>query len=285
MKFAFIGGIVAILLTVNIRQQPRFRAVADGVWVEVAVFDRNRPVAGLNKDAFEVRDNGVLQVIDSLSLGAVPVDVTVLVDSSASVIARLGSFQNAVTDITQRLGGDDRWRLLQFSNHPWLSSPFTASPLGHISIDGRGGRTALADALLAAIVHSPSAGRRHLVAVMTDGAENVSTIGLDLVDEYVSRADALIDVALVKGDLIPARAKDALEKVVNSTGGVMWPPEDFNGFVPAMHDILADYRQRYIIRYQISGPTVSGWHRLDVRVTRPSGNPYEVRARKGYFVD
>lgn len=285
MRSLFVAGIVACVLTGRVSQQlPTFRAEASGVWVDVAVADHDQPVHGLNKDAFELRDNGVLQVIDSVSVGIVPVDVTVVVDTSASVVARLGSFENAVTSIAGDLGDDDRWRLLQFSDLTLLRSPFTAPRSRQISLVRAGGQTALADALLAAIVHSPGAGRRHLVAVMTDGAENVSTIGFDLLEGYTARADALVDMALVRGDPVPPGVTEALQRIVASTGGILLPPGKFDGFAGAMHDILADYRQRYIIRYQVSGPNVSGWHRIDVRVTRPSENSYDVRARSGYFV-
>jgi hypothetical protein len=36
-----------------------------------------------------------------------------------------------------------------------------------------------------------------------------------------------------------------------------------------------------VVRYQVTGVPVAGWHKLDVRV--PGGDFYRVRVKQGYF--
>ena len=62
-----------------------FRTSADVVAVEAAVRRDRRPVAGFTAADFELLDNGVPQEITDVSYEKLPIDVTVLLDVSASV--------------------------------------------------------------------------------------------------------------------------------------------------------------------------------------------------------
>ena len=64
---------------------PVFRAGADVVSVEASVRRERRPVIGLTAADFELLDNGVPQEITDVNYEKLPIDVTVLLDVSASV--------------------------------------------------------------------------------------------------------------------------------------------------------------------------------------------------------
>ncbi|MCR4373694.1 MAG: hypothetical protein NUW22_02480, partial [Acidobacteria bacterium] len=66
-------------------QAPTFRAVAEGVTVDVSVQVGTRPVTNLQIADFELLDNGVPQTIADLTFGTLPIDVTVALDISYSV--------------------------------------------------------------------------------------------------------------------------------------------------------------------------------------------------------
>ena len=66
-------------------QQPKFRSRALAVRIDVLVMDGRNPVAGLTAADFELRDNGVVQNIDSVDNAEVPVNVVLTLDTSASV--------------------------------------------------------------------------------------------------------------------------------------------------------------------------------------------------------
>ncbi len=55
------------------------------VTVSVSVRSASKPVAGLKASDFELKDNGVLQSIESFSVETLPIDVTLLLDLSRSV--------------------------------------------------------------------------------------------------------------------------------------------------------------------------------------------------------
>jgi hypothetical protein len=58
----------------------------------------------------------------------------------------------------------------------------------------------------------------------------------------------------------------------------MKPDESIAAF---FESILANFRQRYVLRYQPRGVPPDGWHTITVKVTKPG--KYDVQARRGYF--
>jgi hypothetical protein len=66
-------------------QAPTFSTRLDVVRVDVLVTDRNRVVRGLGPADFEIRDNDVLQQVDLVSFEALPLNVILALDASASV--------------------------------------------------------------------------------------------------------------------------------------------------------------------------------------------------------
>ena len=77
--------LIALPLLLAQAQPPRFRSGIDLVTVDVLVTDGTRAVTGLAADDFEVRDSGVVQTIDSISVDTVPVSMLLALDISNSV--------------------------------------------------------------------------------------------------------------------------------------------------------------------------------------------------------
>jgi len=76
-------------------QRPVFKAETSSVTVSVAVKMGNVPVAGLKAVDFRLYDNNVPQRIDAVSVEAVPVDITLFMDTSGSTAAALGDMKRA----------------------------------------------------------------------------------------------------------------------------------------------------------------------------------------------
>ena len=79
------------------------RTGADIVSVEASVRREKRPVTGLKITDFELLDNGVPQEISDLSYERLPIDVTVVLDVSASVTgAVLDQLRQSVRQLKAR---------------------------------------------------------------------------------------------------------------------------------------------------------------------------------------
>jgi len=100
------------------QQQPRptFRAGAVGIAVDVTVTDGLKTVVGLQAADFELLDNGVRQQISAATLEAIPFDLTLVVDTSASLTpAMMTQFKKDMTAISAMLRSEDRIRLITFA--------------------------------------------------------------------------------------------------------------------------------------------------------------------------
>jgi len=111
------------------QQEPAatFRAGTDIVSVEAAVRRDRRPVAGLKIADFQLLDNGVPQQISDVSYERLPIDVTVVLDVSASVTgAVLDQLRQSVRQLKTDLGGSDRLKLVAFNQQVRRLADFEA---------------------------------------------------------------------------------------------------------------------------------------------------------------
>ncbi|MGH9411793.1 MAG: VWA domain-containing protein, partial [Vicinamibacterales bacterium] len=197
MKVALSLAFVSVLGAVATPQQV-FRAGVDGVAIQAAVARGDRPVAGLGARDFALHDNGVAQEITAVAAETLPVDVTLLLDASASVDgATLARLKAAVNDTASLLHAEDRLRLIAISQV--LRQVFDFRPRGEaMPLDALGaeGATSLYDALGAAMMRPSDPGRRQLVVAFTDGADSTSILDESAVRQIARRTDAVVDVVV-----------------------------------------------------------------------------------------
>ena len=95
---------------------PVFRAGADVVTVDASVQNDRRPVTGLKAADFQLLDNGVAQEISEVAYEKLPIDVTLLLDVSASVTGPvLDELRRALRQVRTDLAAGDRMRLITFN--------------------------------------------------------------------------------------------------------------------------------------------------------------------------
>lgn len=103
------------------QQPPTFRSSVDVVLVDAVVTSGGRPVADLTAADLSVTDNGVPQTILEVSRESMPIDLTVIFDSSSTAGAVFmdsltgGALARTVARVTERLGKEDRLSLVSFS--------------------------------------------------------------------------------------------------------------------------------------------------------------------------
>ena len=110
VTLAILGGVVFLSAQ---DQRSVFRSEADAVSVPVSVRTIEKAVAGLKASDFELKDNGVVQSIESFSVETLPIDVTLLLDLSRSVEGpRLDRLTYSVGETALLLHADDRFRVI-----------------------------------------------------------------------------------------------------------------------------------------------------------------------------
>jgi VWFA-related protein len=268
-------------------QRSVFRSESEAVSVPVSVRTVQKAVAGLKASDFELKDNGVVQSIESFSVETLPIDVTLLLDLSRSVEGpRLDRLTYSVGETALLLHADDRFRVIGMQHV--LREVFPFQPGGSKpnveSLKAYGG-TSLYDGLAAAMMRAAEPDRRQLIVAYTDGQDTISILSIDTVREVAGFADAVVQIVVptMRGprstgiETVPGAA--LLSDLAARTGGQLFLMDVAAPIGDEFKNAIDDFRTSYVLRYIPKGVTHTGWHDLNVRVTTGT---YDVRARKGY---
>jgi VWFA-related protein len=298
-----VGFAAVALITISLnayaqppaREQPQtaFRTSADAVTAEVSVRRDRRPVADLTAADFEVLDNGVPQQIDAVSYERLPIDLTVAFDVSASVSGEvLEQLRAAVRKLRADLGPSDRLKLVAFNMRVLrlldFRSPGAATDAALASLPAAGS-SALFDTLAVALTGAPSAGRRHLIMVFTDGKDSSSVTDPETLFDVARRSTPTVAVVLASATPdLPASifapgpsltVRDVYDRLAKETGGVVVSARTDDDLSVTFRRVLSEFRASYVLYFAPRGVEPGGVHTLDVRVKRPN---VEVRARRSY---
>lgn len=275
-----------------------FRAGADVVAIDAAVRRDKRPVRGLTIADFELFDNGVPQQISDVSYERLPIDVTVVLDVSASVTGQvLDQLRRSVRQLKADLGPRDRLKLVAFNMQVRrladFEAPAAATDAAFASLSGRGS-SAIFDSVAVQLAAPAVEGRRHLIVLFTDGQDSSSITDPDVLFEVAKRTSST--VAIVLASTSPERSSASpfarspgqppitvgrmYDQLARETGGVVVPTTRGDDLASTFRRTLSDFRASYVLYYTPKGVARHGSHTIDVRVKQDDA---EVRARRGYI--
>lgn len=270
-------------------QQPTFRSGLELVRVDVAVTRDGHPVTDLGPGDFVLRDNGVPQKVREVIVERVPLDLTLVLDVSSSVKGeKLARLADAARQLVQGMAADDRVSLVTFSHRVTLRQPPGAGAeavLRDLGALEASGATALNDAIFSALMQREPNLHRAIAVVFSDGLDNASWLSERQVAGLAARSDEVVHVVAESPYADPPGRRSRprrpfFDDLTRVTGGRLWWVADANALAGAFVEILSDIRSRYLLVYEPQGVARSGWHTLDVRLTRARG---DVTARPGYF--
>lgn len=181
------------------RQAPAvFRAGSDLVTVPVFVKGTERIVAGLAAADFVLTDNGVPQQIQSVSAEALPVDVTVLVETSRAMKDYARSINGHVRAIMAEVRPTDRIEILGIDDYVNVLLPFgPASRPFDVSRMPSGGMASVNDALVAALLRKANPDRQHLIIAITDTIDTMSTLDMVTVRDVARHSHSTLELVWV----------------------------------------------------------------------------------------
>jgi VWFA-related protein len=282
------------------QQEPRatFRAGVDAVAVEASVRRGNRPVTGLKIADFQLLDNGVPQQISELNYERLPIDVTVLLDVSASVTGPvLDQLRQSVRQLKADLGPRDRLKLVAFNMQVRrladFEAPAAATDTAFASLSGRGS-SAIFDSVAVQLASPVLEGRRHLIVLFTDGQDSSSISDPDALVDVAKRTTATVDIVLASTALerssaspfarSPGRPPITIgrmyDQLARETGGLVVPTAPGENLASTFRRTLTEFRASYVLYFTPQGVDRSGSHTIDVRVKQDGT---DVRARRGYI--
>lgn len=286
-------------------QGPTFRTATELVSLNVSVIGGNaKPVIGLAPDQFEIFEDGVAQAVKFFAPGNLPLDVVVLLDTSASMASSLGLVRNAAIRFTNALRNDDRETVMGISNGLRILQPFTTDKealTGAIKSVKAAGKTPLYSAIYTALReleklrHDYTLPRRQAIVVLSDGHDTASGFGFDDLMEVVRRQSVPIyTIAPRPSHTIKAQREAVfgestheqdfeLRKLATETGARAFFPVALHELTGVYDDIANELAHQYSLAYQSTNPKLDGSFRhIALRVTAPG---VKWRTRSGYVAE
>lgn len=282
-------------------QPPVFRSAAELVALNVAVQDGRNYVTGLKPTDFAVYEDGVKQDVRFFESTSVPIDLIVLLDTSASMSDKIDVVHAAAIGFLHTLRPGDRGAVVAFSDNVDVLQPLT-SEMARLdaavqSTHSHGG-TALYNAVYIALkefgraAHNSDDVRRQAIVVLSDGADTVSLVNFDdvlalahgmgvniytvgLQSEYAAQ-----QAAQQSGHRYFSESDYAMKTLARDTGGQSFfpSPVELKGIYAS---IASDLANEYSLGYVPGNTRNDGrFRRIIVQVvTRPD---LRARTRQGY---
>ena len=273
---------VGIVLAQSTQSQiPLFRAGTDAIGVTVAVFDGDRVVRNLTAEDFQVRDNGVPQEVTEADFNTLPIDLRLVFDTSGSISEQdLAHFLRTMQSVAAALEPRDRAEIVTFNSRIAEAAARQSPPIKIALARGGADGTAFIDAVSLALTTIPTPERRQITIVLSDAKDNASFFDEPTLLEAARVTDAVV-YTILPGDpkLSEAMSVARLQAVAILTGGrlVRAPQREVGDRI---NEAITEFRQSYVLRYTVTGSSIEGWHKLDIRVR---GEKYRIRTRAGYF--
>jgi Ca-activated chloride channel family protein len=288
---------------VQTASRPTFHSAASLVALNVTVQDRaEKFVRDLQPADFVVYEDGIKQDVTFFESTRVPVDLIVMLDTSASMRLMMDEVHEAASGFLKTLRAEDRGAVVAFSTTVNVLQGLTSDQDAlqrAVRSTTAAGNTSLNTAVYIALKefglaaqNSPEV-RRQAIVLLSDGADTASAVSFDDVVNLARRMGVAIYTVALES---PAQARavamtrridsqeanDAMRTLARETGAQSFFPPPAAGALRRIYaSIASELASQYSIGYVPMNPAPDGtFRRVNVQVvTRPQ---LFSRTRLGY---
>jgi Ca-activated chloride channel family protein len=300
-----LGLVIASVLAASVAgaQDPvtRFQSGVDLVGLNVVATDgQGRLVKGLASTDFTVFEDGQRQDVSVFAVVPAPIDLALLLDTSASMADKIGTVQQAAIGFTAVVRPTDRISVVEIKDAIRVLHPLNEDVAGAKKAIGgtfARGNTALYNGLYMSLKElvrqRPPNGdmRRQAIVVLSDGDDTSSLVTVDdLMDLAKHAGVAIYTISLrtntygtsvyTRDQRSHAESQYVMKALASETGARAFFPTviaDLAGVYDAIADELAN---QYLVGYVPKNTVRDGsYRRVDVRVERAG---IRARTRAGY---
>jgi Ca-activated chloride channel homolog len=280
-------------------QGPSFRAGVELVSLNVTISDASaRYVTDLEQEEFQVFEDGAKQELTFFNRTNLPIALSLLMDTSASMEARLPTAQEAAIGFARRLRTQDLAEVVNFDSRVTVLQAFTnnASQLEQaIRRTSAGGSTSLYNAVYIAlrdlkktVVKNVDEVRRQAIIVLSDGEDTSSLLPFEEVLDLAKRSETVIYTIGLRDNSEGSgksrgfkEAEFVLRQLAQQTGGRPFFPSQVSELSSIYGQISDELSSQYTVGYTSkNGKRDGAWRRIVVRVARPN---LTARTKQGYF--
>jgi Ca-activated chloride channel family protein len=280
------------------RQQPAFRAGIELVSLNITVSDGSHYVTDLQQDEFSVFEDGVKQEVTFFNKTNLPIALSLLLDTSASMESKLQTAQDAAVGFAKRLRPQDLAEVVDFDSRVTVLQDFTnnfADLDQAIRKTSAGGSTSLYNAVYIAlkdlkkvVAKSVDEIRRQAIVLLSDGEDTSSLLPFEEVLDLAKRSETAIFTIGLRASEGPStgtkgfkEAEFVLRQLSQETGGRAFFPTQVVELTNIYGQISDELSSQYTLGYTSRNPRRDGaWRRIVVRLNRPN---LSARTKQGYF--
>lgn len=270
------------------------RLNANMVILSATVLDRHDAlVSGLNKDDFQIYENGLPQQIKNFSHEDIPVTAGILVDNSGSMGPKRDDVIAAAMAFARSSNPQDQMFIVNFNDHVSFGlpagTPFTDQQNQlQLALSGISaiGQTALYDGIAAALEHLKLGNRdKKVLILISDGGDNASKHTLAQIIDMAKHSAAIIYAIGIFDDSDGDQNPGVLKRFAKETGGEAFFPASSREIPSICEGIARDIRTQYTLTYVPSIASQDGKYRaIEVKASTHGRGRLSVRTRTGYSV-
>jgi Ca-activated chloride channel family protein len=273
----------ALAFLLLLQSDPTFKVDINMIRVEVQVTDRDKPVLGLNKEAFQLFDEGVAQPIVSLATEAQPLDLVLLIDLSGSMARVISQLRITAADSLRHLRPVDRISVVTFDTDTTMLLDLTADhqqaavTIQSINSKPRGTEinAPIFDVAHYLQGHARQEARRAILILSDNLGGRLHSD--EVVTNKLWESDVVLHAILFPHMVTHQFGRKHIEYFATATGGeTFWGGPDKVDLTEAFDRI----RQRYALYYQSADSRSTKTRRITVKLNSPQ--KYKVLHRTGY---
>lgn len=274
-----------------------FRAGVEIVSLNVTVTDaQGRYITDVGQDEFGVFEDGAKQELTYFNRTNLPIALSLLIDSSASMEQRMENAQDAAIGFARRIRPQDMAQVVDFDSRVEIKLGFTNKVdelETAIRTTSAGGSTALHNAVYISLkelakvkAKNPDEIRRQAIVVLSDGEDTSSLVSFEEVLELAKRSEtAIYTIGLQPRETSALRgfreAEFVLRQLAQETGGRAFFAKQIEDLKDVYGQIADELSSQYSMGYAPKNPRRDGaFRRIVVQVSRPSTT---ARTKRGYY--
>jgi Ca-activated chloride channel homolog len=254
------------------------------------------PVTNLHKEDFKVFEDGVEQPITNFSMEDAPLSIGLLFDISGSMRNKIRKSTEAAAAFFKTTNPQDEFFLVEFSDRPKLTVPFTSDPdevYDRIAHSKPFGRTSLLDAIHMAMAEMKHArNTRKALVIVSDGGDNRSRHTAREIKNAMLESDLQVYAMGIfdtdeksKHSLEEQNGPKLLQELADRSGGREYPVISLDDLPSISARIGNQLRNQYLLGYAPINSERDGKYRIiNVKVNPRAEIPdLRVYYRHGYY--
>jgi Ca-activated chloride channel homolog len=285
------------------QEAPTFKAGVDVVALNVVVVNKQQQfVGGLTAGNFAVFEDGIQQDLSFFAANEVPLDLAILLDTSASMVDRMNTAKQAAVNFVSALRPIDRLLVIDIKDSANIIAPLShnlSAARQSILKTTAGGGTALYNGLYLTLKEmmrdrrGATDVRRQALVLLSDGDDTSSLVAFDDVMELAKESGISIYTIMLSSGPASAyldrrrhpsisKSEYGMKSLAYETGGRSFAALEINDLAGVYKTISQELASQYALGYiPINRRRDGAYRRVSVRIL--DHVDAQPRTRAGYL--